>query len=73
MNQRTRKILIIVAAIALSLVLSSCIPGDGKSTPIKPAGTENDAVNHNFTQTYLNTQMENLFLFKIELSIRKLN
>ncbi len=38
MNQRTRKITTIVAAIALSLVLSSCIPGDGKSTTIKPAG-----------------------------------
>jgi hypothetical protein len=38
MNRRTRKILLIIVAIALTLVLSSCIPGDGKSTPIKPSG-----------------------------------
>lgn len=38
MNRRVRRILIIAGALVLLLVLASCIPGDGKSTPIKPAG-----------------------------------
>ena len=38
MNRTIRAFLVIVAAIVLTLVLGSCIPGDGKATLIKPAG-----------------------------------
>ncbi len=38
MKRPRNTIVLIALAVALALVLSSCLPGDGKATPDKPAG-----------------------------------